>query len=158
MRTLPHRRGQRYSAREKEEALQLLEQNDRNFRRTAEETGITVMTLQNWAGQVSQELPIVQSEEVEKFIKDAWENIHSLNDPKFIKKLKAQALDGKKSNLKEVFAAVSILVREVRFQSKVSKGAESPEFEENLTEEELEKEIAEEEKKVKGKDKHVPSS
>lgn len=141
-----HSRGQRYDVREKKEALQLLEQNKRNFSRTAEETGITVPTLRNWGGQVSQELPIVQSEEVEKFIKDAWKNIHSLNDPKFIKKLKAQALDGKKNSLKEVFAAVSILVREVRFQSKVSKEIESDQLERDLTEEELEKMIAEEEK------------
>jgi len=145
-------RGHAYSARDKEQALLLLDQNGGNFGKTAEETGITVMTLRNWRKETRQNLPISASGEMEKFVRDSWENIHSLNDPKFIKELKAQAL--KKGNIKEIFAGISILVDKMttltRLKEKAAKEAESVE-EENLTEEEIDRQIVEEEAKVRKK-------
>lgn len=143
-------RGHPYSVRDKEQALFLLDQNGRDFRRTAEETGITMMTLRNWRREALQNSPITASDEMEKFIKDTWKNIHSLNNPKFIKDLKAQAL--KKGNIKEIFAGISILVDKMtiltRLKEKAAKEAESVE-EENLTEEEINREIAEEEERIR---------
>jgi len=106
------------------------------------------MTLRNWRKEAIQNAPISAAHEMEKFIKDTWENIHSLNNPKFIRDLKAQTL--KKGNIKEIFAGISILVDKMitltRLEEKAAKEAESIE-EENLTEEEIERQIVEEEEK-----------
>lgn len=144
-------RGHPYSIQDREQALLLLDQNGGDFNRTAEETGITAMTLRNWRKEALEDLPIFPRE-IEKFIVDTWKNIHSLNNPKFIKDLKAQAL--KKGNIKEIFAGISILVDKMttltRLKEKAAKEAESVE-EENLTEEEIDRLIAEEEEKMRKK-------
>lgn len=144
--------GRAYSTGDKEKALLLLGQNGKNFKKVAEETGVTTVTLRNWRKEAIQNSPVSAAKEMEKFVKDTWENIHSLNDPKFIRELKDQAL--KKGNIKEIFAGISILVDKMitltRLKEKAVKEAESIE-EENLTEEEIERQIAEEEEKKKRK-------
>jgi len=165
-----------YSAQEKEDALARLDEKGGNFTRTAREIGITVPTLRKWKRQDSQGSQAFQSggtkegilgagerkkdshnpakeqsHQMEKFVRDAWSNIHSLNSPKFVKNLKTQAL--KRGHLKEVFASISILVDKMftlsRLQLQVSEKAKSDELPDNLTEEDIEKLIAEEEKKAK---------
>jgi len=152
MKRISSRQGHPYSIRDKEQALLLLDQNGKNFKKVAEEIGVTIMTLRNWRNEAIRNLPISMTEEMEKFIKDTWKNIHSLNNPEFIEDLKAQAL--KKGNIKEIFAGISILVDKMttltRLKEKAAKEAESVE-EENLTEEEIERQIAEEEKKKRKK-------
>ncbi|GAI60706.1 unnamed protein product [marine sediment metagenome] len=141
-----HRRGQRYSAQEKKEALFQLDENGGNFEKTARETGITVLTLQRWRGVEPQELEIVESEAEEKFRRYIWKNIFSLSSPVFINKLKAKALE--KGSLKDVCMAISILRGEVRRRLKTSE-AEPEKRGRPLTAEDLQKLIDEEERKLK---------
>jgi len=144
-----HRRGQRYSAQEKKVALLQLDENGGNFEKTARETGITVLTLQRWRGAQPQEPEIVESEAEEKFRRYIWKNIFSLSSPVFIRKLKAKALE--KGNLKDVCMAISILRGEVRRRLKTPGEAEPGKLGRPLTEEDLQKLIDEEEKKLKEK-------
>ena len=144
--------GHSYSTQEREQALLCLDQNEGNFTRAARETGISVPTLKNWRKKALRDTPISASEEMEKFIRNTWENIHSLSDPRFIRNLKTQAL--KKGNIKEIFAGISILVDKMttltRLKEKAAKEAESSE-EEKLTEEEINRQIAEEEERIRKK-------
>lgn len=143
--------GHPYSAREKEEALCRLEENGGNFKKTAEETGIAVVTLHHFRDEGLQKPEILESEAEaeEKFRRYMWKNIFSLSSPEFIKKLKAKALE--KGNLKDVCAAISILRGEVRRRLKAPEEGESGRPGRPLTEEEIQKLIDEEEKKTKKK-------
>jgi len=137
-----------YSLQEKKEALRQLALNG-NLSKTAQATGIPIPTLYRWRDEESQDSMDPQAKNLEKFVKNAWKNIHSLNSPKFVKDLKVQAL--KKGHLKEVFTSISILVDKMtilaRLQVQSSKKAKSDELLKNLTLEEIDNLIAEEEKK-----------
>lgn len=144
-----------YTPREKKEALRRLALNGGNLSRTAEATGIPSPTLCRWRDEEPQGAMDPQAKNLAKFIRDAWRNIHSLNSPKFVKELKAQALTEKKSNLREIFAGICILIDRVitltQLQVKVSKEAESDELEDDFTEEELDRMIKEEKEKIRKK-------
>lgn len=151
-----------YTPQEKKEALRQLALSGGSLLRTAEATGIPSPTLSRWRDEESQGAMDPQVKNLAKFVRDAWRNIHSLNSSKFVKELKAQALTEKKSNLREIFAGICILIDRVitltQLQVKVSKEAESDELEENLTEEEIDRRIAEEEERIRkkaGGDKRV---
>lgn len=140
-----------YSPEEKAEALEELALNGGNLSKTAKETGIPVSSLCRWRDEQLCGSMGPQAKNMAKFTKNAWRNIHTLNSPKFIKQLKAKALE--KGNLKEVFASISILVDKMtilaRLEVKTSKEAKSDELEENLSEEDLNRMIKEEEEKAR---------
>ena len=152
MKRTSNKRRHSYSSQDKEQALLFLDQIGGNLTKAAKETGISVPTLRNWQKEAFQNAPVSMPKEMEKFIKNAWENIHSLSDPEFIRDLKIEAL--KKGSIKEIFASISILVDKMtiltRLKEKATKEAESTR-EENLTEEEIRREIIKEEKKIKKK-------
>ena len=143
--------GHPYSAQEKEEALRRLDENDGNFKKTSEETGIAVVTLHSFRDEKPQEPEIVESEAEaeEKFRRYMWKNIFSLSSPEFIRKLKAKALE--KGSLKDVCAAISLLRGEVRRRLKTPEEEESGKRGRPLTEEDIQRLIDEEEKKTKKK-------
>jgi len=148
MRAARHRRGEPYVPEEKKEALRQLKENNGNFNKTSEETGISALTLRTWRdGNVR--LEIVESEAETKFRRYIWRNIFALSSPAFINKLKARALE--KGSLKDVCMAISILRGEVRHRLKIPEELESRKPGKPLTAEDLQKLIDEEERKVKKK-------
>lgn len=161
------RRVQRsYSPEEKAEALRKLAFNNGNLSRTVKETDIPTTTLRHWKDEQMREFTDPRAEGIEKFIENIWENILALNDPTFVKKLKAQLLEnGSKGNLKEIAQYTSTILdiimtlTRVQLLTRGSKGSKekplgelSDEEIKKLPDEELEKLIREEKVKEEKKE------
>lgn len=142
-----------YSPQEKEEALRQLALNGGSLSKTAQVIGIPIPSLCRWKDEESQKSMEPYAKEIKRFIKNGWKNILALSSPKFIKQLKAKALE--KGNLKDVCMAISILIRLVReetltqLQSKASRETEPHDPEDALTDKELQRLIREEKRKLR---------
>ena len=140
-----------FSPQERAEVLEELGRNGGNISEMARKTGIPASSLYRWREQQLQDSMDPQARQMAKFVKNAWKNIHALSNPKFIKQLKAKALE--KGNLKEVFAAISILLDKIitltRLRVQASREAKSDELEDDFTEEDIDKLIKEEKEKIR---------
>lgn len=138
-----------YTPHERHQALLQLALNGGNLQKTARETGIPVVTLLNWRDSHFKEFMVAQFEEMEKFIKDCWENIHTLNDPELIRSLKVKVLE--RGCLKEIATYTAVMIDKMlavlALLSTVSKDTGPHRSSEDLTDEELGQLIAEEEEK-----------
>lgn len=147
-----------YSPEEKAEALRRLALNEGNILRTAREISVPTATLYHWKDEQLRESMTPWAKEIQKLIKNAWKNIFTLNNPTFIKKLRAQLLE--KGNLKEIAQYTSIMLDKIMALKRVqlltggSKSSKEKPLEE-LTDEELNRLYREEEAKEKKKKESI---
>jgi len=126
--------------------------NKGNLARTAQTTGIPPVTLYRWREAGFAEFALVRAKMIDEFMDTVMKNIRELNEPGYIKKLKAKILE--KGALKQVADYTAIMMDKMmqlkRTQlmggSSVSQG---PKPKEELSDEELEKLIKEETAKEK---------
>lgn len=156
----PKKRVERtYSPQEKAEALRQLALNEGNLSKTAKETGISITNFYRWRDEQLRESKDFEAKNIEKFIKNAWRNIHALSNPTFIKRLRDRCLE--KGDIKGIFTSRAILIDKAimltRIQTALSTETESGRSEdeskeiENLSEQEIKEMIAEKEKKQRRK-------
>lgn len=146
----PPRVERSYSPQEKQKALLQLAMNKGNLARTAQTTGIPTITLYRWREAGFAEFALARAKMIDEFMDTVMENIRELNKPEYIKKLKAKILA--KGALREVAQYTAILMDKMMALKRTqllggSSASPGPKPKEELSDEELEKLIREEEAK-----------
>lgn len=148
----PPRIERTYSPQEKQKALLQLAMNKGNLQRTAQITGVPFATLYRWREAGFTEFAIARAKMMDEFMDMVMANIRELNRPGYIKKLKKRILE--KGALKEIAQYTAILMDKMMALKRTQLLGGSPagpgaKPKEELSDEELEKLIREEEAKEK---------